>query len=173
MSENNLITIENCCIQDQYKVYLQRIDWHMTTGEAWLVIGPNGGGKAEFIRGLAEQYEIAPNSVSVVDEATRNFLVQATLENPEEVLRPGMFVGVEVVLPAEKSVLALPSTAVSYAPYGDSVFIVEELEEEKTGKKYDEDALKDTLRCENETRAYMRAFFEKRAVRAYPPPAPP
>lgn len=40
--------------------------------------------------------------------------------------------------------------------------------EEKTGKKYDEDALKDTLRRENETRAYMRAFFEKRAVRAYP-----
>ncbi len=73
---------------------------------------------------------------SVVDEATRNFLVQATLENPEEVLRPGMFVGVEVVLPSEKSVLALPSTAVSYAPYGDSVFIVEELEDEKTGKKY-------------------------------------
>src|SRR5574344_243163 len=70
MSENNLITIENCCIQDQYKVHLPRVDWHMTTGEAWLVIGPNGGGKAEFIRGLAGQYEIAPNSVSAADEAT-------------------------------------------------------------------------------------------------------
>ena len=40
--------------------------------------------------------------------------------------------------------------------------------EQKTGKKYDEDALKESLRRENETRSYMRAFFEKRAVRAYP-----
>src|SRR5574344_5293 len=70
MSETNLITIENCCLQDQYKVHLPRVDWQMTTGEAWLVIGPNGGGKAEFIRGLAGQYEIAPNSVSAADEAT-------------------------------------------------------------------------------------------------------
>lgn len=73
---------------------------------------------------------------SVVDEATRNFLVQATLENPGGVLRPGMFVGVEVLLPEEKSLLAIPVTAISYAPYGDSVFVVEEMENEKTGKKY-------------------------------------
>lgn len=73
---------------------------------------------------------------SVVDEATRNFLVQATLDNPGGVLRPGMFVGVEVVLPGEKSLLAVPVTAISYAPYGDSVFVVEEMDDEKTGKKY-------------------------------------
>ncbi|MFZ4775030.1 MAG: efflux RND transporter periplasmic adaptor subunit [Terrimicrobiaceae bacterium] len=73
---------------------------------------------------------------SVVDEATRNFLVQATLENPEGFLRPGMFVGVEVILPKEKSVLAIPATAISYAPYGDSVFLLEEMENEKTGKKF-------------------------------------
>jgi len=63
MSENHLITIENCCVQDQYKVHLPRIDWNMELGEAWLVIGPNGGGKAEFVRGLAGQLEFAPNSV--------------------------------------------------------------------------------------------------------------
>ncbi len=73
---------------------------------------------------------------SVVDEATRNFLVQGTLENPDGFLRPGMFVGVEVILPKEKPVLAIPATSVSYAPYGDSVFLLEEMEDAKTGKKY-------------------------------------
>ncbi len=73
---------------------------------------------------------------SVVDEATRNFLAQGTLENRGDLLRPGMFVGVEVVLPSEKPVLAIPATAVSYAPYGDSVFVLGELKNEKTGKTY-------------------------------------
>ena len=40
--------------------------------------------------------------------------------------------------------------------------------EKKTGRKYDEDALRETLRCENEARAFLKAFLEKRAVRAYP-----
>lgn len=73
---------------------------------------------------------------SVVDEATRNVLVQATLENPEGLLRPGMFVSVEVILPGEKKLLAIPATAISYAPYGDSVFVVEEMADEKSGKQY-------------------------------------
>lgn len=73
---------------------------------------------------------------SVVDEATRNFLVQATLENPDGFLRPGMYVGVEVVLPGTKPVLAVPATAISYAPYGDSVFVVKEMEDEKPGRKF-------------------------------------
>lgn len=73
---------------------------------------------------------------SVVDEATRNFLVQATLENPDGLLRPGMYVGVEVLLPGSKALLAVPATAISYAPYGDSVFVVEEMADEKTGKKF-------------------------------------
>lgn len=73
---------------------------------------------------------------SVVDEATRNFLVQGTLENPDGLLRPGMFVGVEVVLPVEKVVLAIPATSISYAPYGDSVFVVQEMKDEKTGNPY-------------------------------------
>jgi membrane fusion protein (multidrug efflux system) len=73
---------------------------------------------------------------SVIDEATRNFLVQATLENPEGFLRPGMYVGVEVVLPGTKRLLAIPATSVSYAPYGDSVFVLKEMADEKSGKKY-------------------------------------
>ena len=69
-----------------------------------------------------------------VDPATRNVRVQATLGNKEEKLRSGMFANVEVMLPAATQVLAIPVTAVLYAPYGDSVFIVEEKKDEKTGQ---------------------------------------
>jgi membrane fusion protein (multidrug efflux system) len=61
---------------------------------------------------------------SVVDEATRNVQVQATLPNPDGRLRPGMFVEVEVILDASTPVIALPGSAISFAPYGDSVFVV-------------------------------------------------
>jgi len=61
-----------------------------------------------------------------VDDATRNIRVQATLANPDEQLRAGMYVNVAVVLPARKEVLTIPATAVLYAPYGDSVFVIEE-----------------------------------------------
>ena len=66
-----------------------------------------------------------------VDAATRNIRVQATAANPQEKLRPGMFVNVAVVLPAQEKVLPIPATAVLYAPYGDSVFIVEEKKSDK------------------------------------------
>jgi membrane fusion protein (multidrug efflux system) len=65
---------------------------------------------------------------STVDEATRNIQVQATLANPQGVLRPGMFVQTEIILGASRSVVPLPATAISYAPYGDSVFVVTDLE---------------------------------------------
>jgi membrane fusion protein, multidrug efflux system len=61
-----------------------------------------------------------------IDVATRSVRVQATLANPDEKLRAGMFASVEVVLPEKQQVLAIPATAVLYAPYGDSVFVVEE-----------------------------------------------
>jgi membrane fusion protein, multidrug efflux system len=61
-----------------------------------------------------------------VDAATRNIRVQATVDNPREYLRPGMFVNVEVVLPEQQPVLTIPATAVLYAPYSDTVFVVEE-----------------------------------------------
>jgi membrane fusion protein (multidrug efflux system) len=66
-------------------------------------------------------------SDSVVDPATRNVQVQATLANPGGRLRPGMFVQTQVVIGASKPVIALPASAISYAPYGDSVFIVTDL----------------------------------------------
>lgn len=68
-----------------------------------------------------------------VDAATRNIRVQATLANPDERLRPGMFANVTVVLPAQEKLLTIPATAVLYAPYSDSVFVVEEKRDEKSG----------------------------------------
>ncbi len=72
---------------------------------------------------------------SMVDPATRNVTLQATLENPKHVLRPGMFAKVDVVLPEKHSALVVPGTAISYAPYGDSVFVIEKKKDEKTGKE--------------------------------------
>jgi membrane fusion protein, multidrug efflux system len=64
---------------------------------------------------------------SVVNSGTRNILVQATLANPDGALRPGMFVQAEVALGEGPSVITLPATAISYAPFGDSVFVVADL----------------------------------------------
>ncbi len=61
---------------------------------------------------------------SMVDQATRNVQVQATLQNAEQKLRPGMFAKVSVIMPQREQVIALPVSSVHYAPYGDSVFIV-------------------------------------------------
>lgn len=72
---------------------------------------------------------------SMVDMATRNVSVQATLENSDRSLRPGMFAKVEVVLPEKNRTLVIPGSAVSYAPYGDSVFLIEKKKDEKTGKE--------------------------------------
>ena len=72
---------------------------------------------------------------SGVDVVTRNVSVQATLENPDHALRPGMFAKVEVVLPEKHKTLVIPGSAVSYAPYGDSVFVIEKKKDEKTGKE--------------------------------------
>lgn len=72
---------------------------------------------------------------SEVDPTTRNIQVQATLSNPEGKLRPGMFVQVEMPLGASRSVIALPASAINYAPYGDSVFVITDLKD-PTGKAY-------------------------------------
>ncbi|MEJ2201183.1 MAG: efflux transporter periplasmic adaptor subunit, partial [Desulfuromonadaceae bacterium] len=58
----------------------------------------------------------------------------ATVDNPDENLRPGMYVNVAVVLPEQEPVLVIPATAVLYAPYSDSVFVIEEKTDEETGR---------------------------------------
>lgn len=60
-----------------------------------------------------------------LDETTRSIRLQATLDNPDHLLRPGMFARIEVVLPSADDVLVIPATAVLSAPYGDSVYVIE------------------------------------------------
>jgi len=67
---------------------------------------------------------------SEVDVSTRNVRVRATFPNGDGRLRPGMFANVEVVSPEKRQVLVIPATAVLYAPYGDSVFALEEKRDE-------------------------------------------
>jgi membrane fusion protein (multidrug efflux system) len=72
---------------------------------------------------------------SAVDQVTRNVGVQGTLENHDGALRPGMFAKVEVVLPERSKTLVIPGSAVSYAPFGDSVYVIEKKKDEKTKKE--------------------------------------
>jgi len=72
---------------------------------------------------------------SVVNEATRNIQIQATLPNPGGKLRPGMFVQVDLPLGAARTVIALPASAINYAPYGDSVYVITDLKD-PSGKTY-------------------------------------
>ncbi len=72
---------------------------------------------------------------SVVDGNTRNVTVQATVPNPAGALRPGMFVQVSAVTGSTRGVIAIPASAISYAPFGDSVFVVTELKN-PSGKAY-------------------------------------
>src|ERR1700678_2538919 len=73
---------------------------------------------------------------SVINEQTRNIQIQATLPNQGGKLRPGMFVQVELATGEPRSVIPLPTTAINYAPYGDSVYVVTDMKDEKTGKTY-------------------------------------
>lgn len=72
---------------------------------------------------------------SAVDASTRNIQVQATIPNPDHILRSGMFVGVQVLLPNQENMVMIPSTAIQYAPYGDSVFVIESMKD-ADGKEY-------------------------------------
>src|SRR5205807_9083008 len=72
---------------------------------------------------------------SNVDPITRNVPLQATLQNRDHVLRPGMFAKVDVMLSEIKKAIVIPGSAVSYAPYGDSVFVIEKQKDPKSGKE--------------------------------------
>ncbi len=88
-----------------------------------------GGGVRVSFQGMAGD-ELAGRITavdSVVDAATRNVQVQATFGNADGRLHPGMFVQAQLVLGAGSPIVALPASAISYAPYGDSVFVVEDV----------------------------------------------
>jgi membrane fusion protein (multidrug efflux system) len=94
-------------------------------------LGQIGAGQPVRVRadGLpGTEFEGKVNAVdSVIDEATRNVRVQATLGNPKGLLRPGMFVNAEVPLSETSRHVVLPATAIQYAPYGDTVYIIEDM----------------------------------------------
>jgi membrane fusion protein, multidrug efflux system len=60
-----------------------------------------------------------------LDPATRSVGLQATFDNADQSLRPGMFAQVEVLLPEEQTVLVIPATSVVSAPFGDTVYVIE------------------------------------------------
>ena len=70
-----------------------------------------------------------------VDPLTRNIRLQATMANQDGGLRPGMFAAVSAIAPVEKKHIVIPSTAVIFAAYGNSVFVVKE-EVDKDGKPH-------------------------------------
>ena len=87
-----------------------------------------GGAVTVEAEGLGATFEGRISAMdSIVDPQTRNVQVQATLENPGGVLRPGMFVDTKVALGFTEEVVSVPASAISYAPYGDSVFVVADL----------------------------------------------
>ncbi|MCG7968159.1 MAG: efflux RND transporter periplasmic adaptor subunit [Candidatus Thiodiazotropha taylori] len=70
-----------------------------------------------------------------IDQATRTVRIRSTLSNQEELLRPGMFANVKVIMPQQDDVLAIPATSVLYAPYGDTVFVIDTTKDEATGEE--------------------------------------
>ena len=72
---NALITIQNCRIDNSRKTLVQKVDWTMNPGENWLVIGPNGGGKADFLNALAGTMglKFSPNAGETVSLFANSF----------------------------------------------------------------------------------------------------
>ncbi len=62
---------------------------------------------------------------SELDPTTRNINLSGGIKNEGMLLRGGMFVSVEVVLPSKKNVISIPQSAINYAPYGNSVFVIQ------------------------------------------------
>lgn len=79
-------------------------------------------------------FEGAINAINAkVDDSNRNVQVQAIVRNADERIRPGMFCGVDVVLPQQDKLVTLPQTTISYNPYGNSVYIVEDKGKDASG----------------------------------------
>lgn len=87
------------------------------------------GGKVA-VRVAAHPDRVFEGSISALDPevnvGTRTLPVRATLANPDGLLRPGMFAETEILMDQQQPVLTLPRAAITYAPYGDSVFVIEQ-----------------------------------------------
>lgn len=67
-----------------------------------------------------------------IESGTRSLRLRATLDNPDYLLRHGMFTEVRTVLPARDGILTLPRTAITYNPYGESVFVIQDKDGRQT-----------------------------------------
>ena len=94
MSEQNLIIIQNCRIENSRTVLVPQLSWKMKSGQVWLVTGANGGGKADFLNALDGTLKITPNteglysnifsdSVELVSLERAARLIQEERENDE------------------------------------------------------------------------------------------
>lgn len=90
--------------------------------------------KADGLPGIVFKGSITAIN-STVDTSTRNIQIQATFPNPQRILRSGMFAGIQVQLPESENVIMIPATSIQYAPYGDSVFVIEPMKDPQ-GKEY-------------------------------------
>lgn len=95
-----------------------------------ITVGGDGGAPLE-----GKIAALDPN----VDAATRTVKLRADVVDKEDALRPGMFVAVDVVLPQKSDAVVVPVTAVIHAPYGDSVFVVEDKKADAPGLRATQD----------------------------------
>lgn len=100
-----LISIKNCRIENTKQTLIPQIDWNFCSGQAWLVIGPNGGGKADFLKALAGENRIVPNqdglfssifneSVEIVSlERAAQIIEEERLNDESEFIEGGVDIG--------------------------------------------------------------------------------
>ncbi len=106
--------------------------WLPQQALAELRLGQRARLRTDIFPGAAWEGEITTINPEV-DVATRNVRVRATLDNPDGRLRPGMFANLEILSAEKRPALIIPATAVLFAPYGDSVYVIEE-EKDQGGK---------------------------------------
>ena len=92
---------------------------------AQIKVGQQVTAKVDTYPGITFNGEISAIN-SLVDTATRNVQVRATLKNPDDKLLPGMFATVDIDVGAPQSYVTLPQTAIAYNSYGNIVYLVDD-----------------------------------------------
>lgn len=81
-----LISIKNCRIENTKQTLIPQIDWNFCSGQAWLVIGPNGGGKADFLKALAGENRIVPNQDGLFSSIFKDSVEIVSLERAAQII---------------------------------------------------------------------------------------
>ena len=95
-----------------------------------------------------------------VSEATRNVSVQARFENEDNKLRPGMFASVDIQLPQSEDVVVIPRTAISYAPYGNAVFVLKDAPQKGESDENDESGADSEKKAEGADKIVKKRFVK-------------